>query len=419
MAKDTWYKMDNVAKVFLASANERDTRSFRMTCTLNEDIDEAALQEAVTKAAKERPQYQVTILRGLFWHYMEQTDDMPVVTKEKDRPCMMLIGNDTFGKLHYRVTYYNNRINLDFFHAIADGNGAIEYLNLIVSHYLKLKHSDLKEAVNMTSGASESALSQDAFKQYFDNKKKYKSVKKNRKAYHIKGLKHPFNQVQFLEVHMPVKDVLAQAKSKNVTLTSYIGSLLMMSIYKDMPVLKRKKPVTISMPVNLRNYYPSNTSRNFFNSVNVSHVFKGDETIDSLCEKYNASLKEELTTEAIAARMYNYEKLENLLFIRMVPLFIKNPVVNQGARKQKKTVSAVVSNLGKMNVNEDMAKYINSYCAFCSTDSLFVVLNTYKDDFVMGISSAYRNTEVLCDFIKSFSDNGIDVTVYSNELIEI
>ena len=65
MAHDTWYRVDNVAKVFLASANERDTRTFRMTCTLYEDIDERILNTAVQAAAKERPQYQVTILHGL------------------------------------------------------------------------------------------------------------------------------------------------------------------------------------------------------------------------------------------------------------------------------------------------------------------------------------------------------------------
>lgn len=70
MAHETWYRMDNVAKVFLAAANDRDTRSFRITCTLNEDIEEEILGAAVKNAAKERPQYQVTILRGLFWHYM-------------------------------------------------------------------------------------------------------------------------------------------------------------------------------------------------------------------------------------------------------------------------------------------------------------------------------------------------------------
>ena len=62
MAKDTWYRVDNVAKGFLASVNERDTRSFRVTCNLKEDIDGEILKEAVMKAAKERPQYQVTIL---------------------------------------------------------------------------------------------------------------------------------------------------------------------------------------------------------------------------------------------------------------------------------------------------------------------------------------------------------------------
>jgi NRPS condensation-like uncharacterized protein len=155
--------MDNVAKVFLAAANDRDTRSFRITCTLNEDIEEDILGVAVKNAAKERPQYQVTILRGLFWHYMEPTDDEPVVTIENERPCPMLYDQKTFGKLHYHVTYHYNRINLDFFHAIADGNGAIEFLNLIVYHYLKLKHPNEIPDIPMTSGASEAALSQDSF----------------------------------------------------------------------------------------------------------------------------------------------------------------------------------------------------------------------------------------------------------------
>ena len=36
---DSWYKVDNVAKVFLATASQRDPRVFRVSCTLQEDID--------------------------------------------------------------------------------------------------------------------------------------------------------------------------------------------------------------------------------------------------------------------------------------------------------------------------------------------------------------------------------------------
>ncbi len=418
MAKDTWYRVDNVAKVFLASANERDTRSFRMSCTLNNTIDPDILNEALLIAAKERPQYQVTVLRGFFWHYMEATDDIPIAKEESERPCPMLIDSKTFGKLHYRVTYYRNRINLDFFHAIADGNGAFEFLNLIVNHYLKLKYPDTFPDVTVTSGASEADLSEDSFKQFYGKKKSSKSLLPKFKAYHIRGIKHPYNQVQFMEVHMPVKDVLAQSKKLNVTLTSYIGSLLMKSIYKDMPALKRMIPITISMPVNLRNYYPSNTARNFFNSVCVSHLFKHDDSLEQVAKQYNDDLKEQLTPESISAQMDNYEKFENFFFVKLVPLFIKNPVVNIMTKRNNRNVSAVLSNLGKLSVPEEVEKYVQSYAAFCSTSSLFIVVNSYKDELVLGISSAYRNTRVLKDFITSFSNEGIPVTLYSTEIVE-
>ena len=47
MENEVWYKMDNVAKVFLATYNKRDTRSFRVSCTLKGKIDPELLQKAL------------------------------------------------------------------------------------------------------------------------------------------------------------------------------------------------------------------------------------------------------------------------------------------------------------------------------------------------------------------------------------
>ena len=74
-----WYKLDNVAKVFLATVNKRDTRALRVSCTLKENIDPELLQKAVLSAIQDRPQVQVRIRRGIFWHYMEDTDILPIV----------------------------------------------------------------------------------------------------------------------------------------------------------------------------------------------------------------------------------------------------------------------------------------------------------------------------------------------------
>ena len=130
MSSENWYKVDNVAKVFLATHNERDTRSLRVSCTLKEPINPDLLQEALMATIKRRPLFQVRIRRGLFWHYLETTDVMPKVTEEHERPCPVLYGKNYTGSLHYSVTYFHNRINVELFHALSDGTGALEFLNI-------------------------------------------------------------------------------------------------------------------------------------------------------------------------------------------------------------------------------------------------------------------------------------------------
>ena len=166
MGSANWYKIDNVAKVFLATTGKRDTRSFRLSCTMKEDVDPEVLQQAVLSAIEDRPQVQVRIRRGFFWHYMEDTDLMPVVKQEDDRICPLLyVPSRTM--LHYQVTYFGKRINLDISHVLADGTGAMEFLNIIVLEYLKRKHPGEFNDVTVHSGASEGDLSQDSYRQFF------------------------------------------------------------------------------------------------------------------------------------------------------------------------------------------------------------------------------------------------------------
>ena len=419
MPKDTWYRVDNVAKVFLASYNNRDTRSFRVSCTLKEEIEPELLDMALKQAVQERPQYQVTIHKGLFWHYMEESEIEPEVTEEDDRPCPRLYGPEFRGRLHYRVTWYYDRINLDMFHALSDGNGGVEFLNLIVYNYLKLKYKGKLNSVVTGTGATTESLDEDSFKQFY--KKEGGIIPQStarKKAYSIRGLKLPYDQVRFFEVHMPVDKLLKLAKQTGASLTSYLGARLMRAIYDDMPLIQRSRPVTISMPVNLRNFYPSFTSRNFFNSVYVSHEFKGDESLDSLAKEFDEKLKGELTPEMIEKRMNNYEKIENLLFVRMVPLFIKNPVVNLFNRREDRGITAVISNLGRLKVPEEVSEYIETYSCYCSTEKLFLTCSSCGNDFVIGISSAYRNTAVLRNFLSGFADDGLEVTLYATEVIQ-
>ena len=416
---DTWYQVDNVAKVFLATANKRDTRSFRVSCYLKEAVDPELLQQAVDLSCELRPQYQVFIRRGFFWHYMEETDLPAKVSEEHFRPCPVLYWRNHKMRLHYRVSYLGKRINLDMFHALTDGNGGLEFLNIIVQNYLKLKYPKKLENLSIGTGAAFDELDEDSFKFNYDKSESKAEVgSRFGRAYQIKGMLLPYDQLQFFEVHMSAKEVLKLAKEQNATMTSFLGAKLMQAIYKDMPHMQRhKKPVTISMPVNLRNYYESGTSRNFFNSVYVSHLFDGNETTESLAHEFDGKLKAELTPDKVAARMANYEKFERMLFVRVVPLIIKNPSVAIGSISEKKKVTAVISNLGRVSVPDEIKSYISGYSAFCSTAKIFITISTFEDDLTFGIVSAYRNTGVLKTFFRDFTEKGLSVTVNATEVV--
>lgn len=397
---ERWYKADNVSQVFLAANDDRDTKTLRISATLTEKIDPEALQKATEQVIEHRPMFQYHIRGGLFWHYLEKTNEVPRVMPECERPCPVLYGKHYKGNLHINITYYENRINFEAFHVICDGTGAIEFLNTLVLKYLTIKHPEL-ESISVSNEGSTEELSENSFEQFYE--KKPKAITGIKKSYHVKGSRLPYSQLQFLEVRFKSAEVKQTAKKYGVSVSSVIGARLMTALYQDMPSLKKNMPITITMPVNLRNYYPSKTSRNFFNNISISHVFSGSETEEELSIVFDKKMKEGLSPEIIKGQMDSFQKFEKDAYIRIVPRVIKQFVIKQITKADTRKTSAVISNLGIVRFPEEMAKYVEHYSAFCSYDELFTTVCSYKDEIVFGITNAFTNTGVVRNFVKSFS----------------
>lgn len=411
---DTWYKVDNVAKVFIATGSRRDPRVFRISCTLDEEIDPAALQLALDKAARKFKNFQVTLHRGLFWHYLESTDKKPAVEPENQPPCTAIYGGDRKNELLYRVSYYGCRINLEMFHALSDGNGGFLFLKTIVCYYLKQKHPDALADVVPEYDASTADLEQDSFRKFYEKRKAPDAYKGG--AYRLHGARLPYDQTQYFEAHMPVRQILENAKALGVTLTSYLAAVLMLAIYADMPPLERKKPIVISVPVNLRNYYPSATARNFFNTIKIRHAFTGEETLPALAAEVDADLRATLAPDNIKAQMDGYEQLEHMPGIKPVPLFVKNLTVSFFNWLETHKETATLSNMGRIRFNPALTPFVKGISSFSSTYALFVCVASYGDDLMLGVSSTFRNTNILKNFFRTLTGNGLDVTIFATEV---
>lgn len=410
----TWYRVDNVAKVFIATNSRRDPRVFRVSCTLNADIDGERLDEALRMTARQFPSFQVTLHRGLFWNYLESTSKEPHAVPEQLAPCAPVYGPELQNELLYRVSYYGPRINVEMFHALSDGNGGLIFLKALVFHYLKLTEPEALAHMVPESVAPEADLAQDSFRQFYGARRSPGG--KAPRAYRMRSIKLPYDQTQYFEAHLDVKQLLPRARADGVTLTSWLGARLMLAIHAEAPLLEHKRPVVISLPVNLRNYYPSATARNFFNSIRVGHVFDGTETPESLAADFDATLKYELSDERVKARMDSFEQLEQMPGIKPVPLFIKNKTVELFTWRENQCVTATLSNLGAIKTPAELDPWLRGFTAMSSTSTMFVCVSSWHDDLVLGISSAYRGTGVLRRFLGGMAQDGLDLTLYATEV---
>lgn len=145
---------------------------------------------------------------------------------------------------------------------MTDGTGAMNFLKTLVSNYLTLAENVEDSGVDYD--ASSTQKSDDSFSKYYSGKISSKQ-ENNPVAYKIVGRKYPDDKLKVINGMVDVKKVLEESHKYNATLTAFLSAVLIKSIIDEMPVRsKGKKPITILIPVNLRNFFPSVSARNFF-----------------------------------------------------------------------------------------------------------------------------------------------------------
>lgn len=405
MKNKRWYKLDNAAKIFPPTTTQYDTNTFRFSVTLHEEIIEEILLKALVETLKDYPIFHSVLKKGIFWYYLEESEQKPYVSKEERIPCDYMYG------LLYRVTYYKKRINLEVSHVLTDATGTLAFLKNLTANYLKIKY-DIKDAPVMDI-ASTAEKSDDSFQKYY---KKFRPHKKKleKKAYKITGQDYPENRIKIIEGLMSTEKVLNLAKEYNATLTVYLTSLLIDSIGKQMTVRQKKRPVYITIPVNLRKYFPSETIRNFFYTFTVSYKFEDDYTFEDIIQKIDKQFKENLKKEVLTDKMGELVVLEKIYILRVIPRIIKDFVLKMSFGISRKAHTMTLSNIGKIEMPDVYDKYIDYFDVFTSTDGIQASLCSYKDKMMISFTSHFINSEIEKNLFRTLSEKGLEIAINTN-----
>ncbi len=411
-----WYKLDNAAKIIPPTSRGSDTRVFRLMCELKEEICPEALQAALEQTIPDFPHFHCHMKKGLFWYYLEASHERPVV-EEEHLPALSPLYVRGRKNVLYRLTYYQKRISLEMFHALSDGAGGFFFFKQVILQYLHNRYGFDFPKPEFATGSERGEDPFDRFYVRSRNKRILDNIRSARKkAYRLKGDRDENLNLHLIEGSVSVKALFIFCRSHNTTIAIASTAFMIEAIIPELRKREYNRPIVISVPINLRNYFPTTSARNFFGVINVVFPLANyDGSFESILQVVESSFKTQLTEENVRKTMNTFSALEHNWAIRMVPLTIKDIGIQGFNFLRTREVTTSVSNVGIVTMPEGAEQYVEKFASFMSTQRMQLCLSSFSDQLVFGFASAFKQCAVIRNFFRNLAKRGIAVELVTND----
>lgn len=396
--KNKWRKLDNTAKIFSLD-DKKNINIFRYSVILKEEVDEYLLELAVKEALIQYPAFKVKMKTGLFWNYLEESFKIPMVEKEQKTfygSSKYHFNNDYL----FKVTYFSNKINLDIFHVLTDGLGAIFFLKSILYQYLNLKYKlTTKEKLPFTNiKFNNDEYLNNVDKKIFYKEKEYKRVF----MFHEKT-----NLLKNKSFHyiLDLDKTKIICKDKQVTITEFLTAVYLYAIYKTSYYKIHNKDIIITIPIDLRKYYQVQTLSNFFTCMKIKGNVSNQKYVffDNILKQVQEEFQKKLTFELVKKYLSQDVRLGTNLVVRFVPLFIKKIFIRNLGKLFMRGSTTTLSNVGVIKVEEQYKKYIENIVVLANPGSVQRVKCTvcsYENKLTVTLNSNLINDCLEKEFAK-------------------
>ncbi len=418
LAKEAkWFRLDNAAKIYPVVASAKNSGIYRMGIIMKEKVDPIALQEAVVECRERFPTFFVRLRRGLFWYYFEQNDKDPIVWPESPFICQSI---DIHTNNHYMFTFlfYENRISLEVFHGIADGSGSFEFMKTVLYLYLnKIGYPQINDgSVFKLEDRPSLAELEDSYIGHFRKTKMGKNP--FIRAYRITGKRFKRRGINLTVGKMETSQLQKLASEHNVAFTEFLVGLMIYSILKNgNPKKLIKKPVALTIPVNMRKYFRSQSVRNFSLFFKVSYQM--GKTMPTFAEILE-SVKEQFVSERSVEKLQNLLDLnvmfEKNILIKLTPLFIKKLIFKIGyAILGDLPITTSISNFGIITLPETMTPHVDSFeFNLASGRKPGMAIASFSGKTTIAMNRCVADSSIEETYFSYLGQHGIDLDIHSN-----
>lgn len=402
------FEIDHSAKFYPIMSTKKAQSLFRIYAIMNETVDKDKLQIALNDVLPRFEAYKVRLKKGYAWHFFEYNDAPCKVFAEET--LLKPINPDDTNGYWFRVSALGNKIVLEIFHALADGNGALAFLKSIVKRYRELLGVEVDDEGTIDwQSQPHQEETEDSFE------KNYKPIsfgQMNLKAlagkvpHRIKGTLSK-DGYEVSEGVADSADILKKAKEIGVSFTAYIVGVLAFSIEKT---CKNKVPIAVMIPVNLRALYPSKTMRNFVTFVRVIFAPSSFESVEACAIEAQRQIKVLTAKDKLDAFISTTVKAQRNWILKVVPLFLKTAILRLGRLFMRSRQTIIFSNLGNVVSPQSMGveRYVlNMNVSKNNTQNLGAITTNGKT--TLAFTRAIKETSLPREFFAELEKHGIGV----------
>ena len=417
-----WVRLDNAAKIYPAARRKNWSNVFRQSATLYENVDTKTLQSALDITVKRFPTIASRLRKGLFWYYLQQVEKAPNILEEQSFP-LAFMDKAEMRKCAFRVIVYKNRISVEFFHSLTDGNGALIFLKSLIAEYIEQKYGEKIPFENGVLDRREKPLSEeleDCFPKYAGL---VPQSRKDTNAWHMEGITLPNGVLNLTCFKLSADSIINLSHKYNSTITVFMTAVMMKALnnlqIQKTPIQSKRKRIKVLIPVNLRNLFKSNTLRNFaMYTIPEIDPRLGEYSLEEIIEIIKHKMGLEVTTKHMSSVIAKNVNDEKNPLVRLIPLPLKNLVMKaifDTVGERKSCLS--FSNLGLIKIPEVMNKYVKRMDFILGVQAAAPYncgMLTFKDTIYINFIRNIENPELERHFYEVLKELNVKVTVESN-----
>ena len=382
--------------------------------------------------------------RGVFWYYLQDSDLRPVLEAESEHTCAPIYQADR-RTLLFRVVHHRRRVSLEVFHALSDGTGALWFLSALLEDYCR-RRDGLDGAAQERAARRRAMQERAAHAEEFSREAASAVLRLEdedpeltdpldgvaepapaappapRRVLRLRGTRTPDHRTRVLELTMPAAPVLALAKGEGVALSMYLTALFFEAIRRT-GALERDargaRTLAASVPVNLRRFFPSDSARNFFATITVSHTYgAGADGLGEVARELQEAFSAEATEEALEEKLRRLLRVERSPLARIVPRPLKDLLLGLVNRANNRSLTVAISNLGRVTLPEAAAAHVGRMAFHVSAARPQFCAISHDGLLTISFTSPFVETAHVREFARALTEAGIEVSLAASRTTE-